>query len=255
MRRSTLLTPVELKPLIAGSYSTSQAMWQAFVPVAAFVSKIVSKHVPRPERDAVAMDVWHGLAERAERHGGLTCEAPEHKQIAWFSRVVTNAVKDLVAKERRRAANVARAEVPPLDAPSDDEPVLQPDALWDPLEQDACPPNYRLALKAWYCATRLAQRDVEALAERSQRGKVDQKSGLVRPAAPAWALLRQLKRDWPDGVSRRRPGIDRFAFAVRSDATDFAAWVAAKKVASAEREAVGKWQVRGRRWLAERVKR
>ena len=93
------------------------------------------------------------------------------------------------------------------------------------------------------------------MAARPQQGKSDQASGLVRPVEPSWAMLGQIRKRWPDGIARRRPAIDRFAFTVRSDAAKYSAWAADVKALRSAREAVGKWQVRGRQWLAERVKR
>ena len=255
------MSPEDLRPLLRGHYTTPQVMWQALGRVAGFVAGIVTRRAAKAEREALVSDVLDDLAARVERGKGLPCSAPEDKLGPWFASCVANSARDVQRKQRRHDARFEPASDVDDEAGTSDraapaqvsEESAPASKVWDPLESDECPPNYRLALKAWHTPQRFSRRDVEAIAADVQQGKPSQKAGLARPVERAWPLLLQIAQRWPDGVARRRAAIDRFAFTVRSDAPKYSAWAADVKALRAARETVGKWHVRGRQWLRARL--
>ncbi len=265
------LSPDDIRPFLRDHYTSSAAIWATLERrVGAFILALAGK-LDRDNCADVAHDAMVALVERAERQGGLGSPPSNDAVVPWFKRCVLNQVRDLLRKQRRRAD---RFEVPVRERQRDDA-ADEPDEadaaghehaskvddagrpglerLWTPLEDAACPPNYRLAVKAWYFAHKLDRTDVDRLAERNQSGKTDQRSGLVRPVERAWALLLQIRGRWPDGIARRADAIDRFGFTVRSDAQRYSDWAADKKAVRAARETVGKWHIRGRQWLEARM--
>lgn len=251
-------TPADLKPLLRGHYTTPQAMLEALGRNHALVTTLVGRLVGAAERDERVSDVVVNLAARAERGQGLRCDVPEAKLAAWFARCVANSLRDVLRAQRRYAARFEDVEPDPGAAPAPDEDVksdgIERHPIWDLLDDEACPPNYRLTLKAGYVPRRMTRRDVEVLAERSQRGKVDNESGLVRPVERAWPLLRQIAVRWPSGVALPVRRFRRFAFTVRSIEQSFSVWSADPK-SETDRATVVTWHLRARKWMAKELKK
>lgn len=244
-----------VRPLFSAHFEgidVARAALRALVP---HIEKLVTrlKREPHVKPDELFSDVCLDLLVKLER-GGLR-PRPEVTEAAYgrfFARCVINATRDAMRKRRRLQTREVELDHEPPDSTAtgdDGQEVLDAEGLWARLRAADCPPAYRLVLLTWYRPAALCSNDLDDLKRQPARGKTDQTSGLVRDAAPAWVLLQKLRSYYPRGVARLRPGIDRFAFTVRSDAPRFKAWTEDGKALVAARDTVGKWHTRGRQWL------
>lgn len=258
----------EVLPIMRGPHFSQAAVGAALERLAPRIIAYARSLAPDGDRADFARDVFVALGLAILRKQGLgppkVLPRGDNYQ-GWLLVRVRSLALDLARKRRRETRHetsfeaLAEADAGVTAAPAED---AQPEEtglrsgragdVWEKLRESGCPPNYRLALFAWYWPAQLVRDDLEALAERTQRGKHDQASGLVRPVARAWPLLDLLRQRRPQGIARCGPAEDRFAWIVRSETPKFGAWAEDRRELRKARETVGKWHLRGRRWLEER---
>lgn len=229
----------------------ARAALSALVPSIGELVKRLARGIDPRE---LVSDVFVDLLGKLERGGlRLTTELAEASYVSFFARCVINAARDALRKRTRVRTREVELDREPPDSTtpgsSDEQEVLDAEGLWARLRAADCPPAYRITLLTWYRPAALCSNDLDDLKRQPVRGKTHQASGLVRALEPAWMLLQKLRHHYPRGIARQRPGIDRFAFTVRSDAPRFKAWTEDGKALIAARETVGKWHTRGRQWL------
>jgi|GEM_PF-2845536 len=259
------VTLAEVLPLMRGHYLPGE-MWAALTRLGPCITACARKLAPDADRAAFASETLSHLGLRIYRKGGENPPAGEPRgadYTGWLLVRVRSVALDLLRAERRRTrteepfdelteTSSTLTASPDKAGEPDEETSAAKHGTWDRLRQSSCPPNYRLALFAWYWPTQLAEGDLVAVAEQAQRGKSGQAAGLVRPVVRAWPLVVRLG-DWrPQGIARHGPAEDRFAWIVRSETPGFKAWAEDRAELRRARETVGKWHLRARKWLTER---
>jgi len=255
------LTLADVAPLMRGHYVDQTTMWSALERLEAQVIDCALRLAPSGDRRGFAVEVLADLALAISRRAGLAFEGePPTDYTGWL---VLNIRRVALDRLRRLRAEV-RADLPQerIEEPtSADEPAATDEAaihqrtfdVWEKLRASDCPPAYRLALFAWYWPRQLTRDDLVSLSRQVERGKLEQRSGLVRPVEQAWPLSRKLFCHFNDGIQRNGKAQSAFAWIVRSDAPRFSAWAEDRRAERAARETIGKWHVRGRKWLEQRA--
>jgi len=255
------LTFAEIAPLMRGHYVDEPTMWSALKPLTALILDRAMRLAPTADRRPFALDVLVDLARVIKRREGLSFKGPHPLDFTgWLiknvRRVALSGLRSLRSKVRETTEDALPSTPPPEeDVPDTSEAMARQRAtdIWEKLRASECPPAYRLALFAWYWPGQLVRDDLVALSQQVERGKLEQRSGLVRPVDQAWPALRSLWRYFPSGVRRSGAAQSRLAWIVRSDTIDYRAWSSDSKVLRAARETIGKWHLRGRKWLEHRA--